>query len=319
MATTGALTDPDVAALRAEAATGRPVTVWFTAAAVGVPAGGSAKVVAVGDAAEGDFIQVRPAGTRDTMFCAPNELTRSRPGRRGGSPKTAPAVKARATPRPAAAGGRPAVRSAGAATGRAGSSGAKTAGPVATGLEASGPTAPGSTAPGPTAPGSTAPGSTAPGSTAAGSTAAGSTAAASTAPGSTAAGSTAAGATAAGRASAPVANGRATGVAPAVPPAATKPARPRRRADPTGELSVSLTATADGEWAVEVRAGAKRIVAATPVPAVAVAAAAKSLPASVAEAIESSLEGARRRQRDRVQQLRAELDAAQQVLDQLGL
>jgi hypothetical protein len=48
MAAQGALTEQDVVAVRGEAAAGRPVTVWFTAAAVGVPAGGSAKVVAAG-------------------------------------------------------------------------------------------------------------------------------------------------------------------------------------------------------------------------------------------------------------------------------
>lgn len=84
-------------------------------------------------------------------------------------------------------------------------------------------------------------------------------------------------------------------------------------------MSVSLTATADGEWTVEVRVGTKRIVTALPVPAADVATAARSLPAAVADAIEASLEGARQRQRDRVDRLRAELDAAQQVLDQLGV
>lgn len=81
----GALTDEDVAAVRDDVSAGKTVTVWFTAAAVGVPAGGSAKVVAVGDIAEGDFIQVRPAGSRDALFCSPGELTRSRPARRPAS------------------------------------------------------------------------------------------------------------------------------------------------------------------------------------------------------------------------------------------
>ncbi|MCE3556409.1 DUF6319 family protein [Pseudonocardia sp. RS11V-5] len=81
----GGLTEQDVTAVRDEVSAGRTVTVWFTAAAVGVPAGGSAKVVAVGDVAEGDFIQVRPAGSRDAVFCSPSELTRSRPTRRSAS------------------------------------------------------------------------------------------------------------------------------------------------------------------------------------------------------------------------------------------
>ncbi|MCX6463391.1 MAG: hypothetical protein NTW05_07345, partial [Pseudonocardiales bacterium] len=93
-----ALTEHDVAAVRGEVAAGRPVTVWFTPAAVGVPVGGSAKVVTVDDVAEGEFIQVRRTGSRDTMFCSPAELTRTRPPRRrAGDPEpaagTAPAQR----------------------------------------------------------------------------------------------------------------------------------------------------------------------------------------------------------------------------------
>lgn len=100
----GALTEADVVEARAELALGRPVTVWFTPAAVGVPAGGSARIVAIGDPPEGEFVQVRPAGSRDEMFCSPGELTRSRPSRRradAASPASrAPAKRARS---PAAA------------------------------------------------------------------------------------------------------------------------------------------------------------------------------------------------------------------------
>ncbi|MGH3588151.1 MAG: DUF6319 family protein, partial [Pseudonocardia sp.] len=78
MVAADALTEQDVAAARTELSAGTPVTVWFTAAAVGVPAGRSAKVVSIDDVAEGDFIQVRPAGSRDTLFCSPGELTRTR-------------------------------------------------------------------------------------------------------------------------------------------------------------------------------------------------------------------------------------------------
>jgi hypothetical protein len=76
------LSEQDVAAVREEVAAGRTVTVWFTAAAVGVPTGGSAKVLALGDVPEGDFVQVRPAGSKDAVFCAPGELTRTKPARR---------------------------------------------------------------------------------------------------------------------------------------------------------------------------------------------------------------------------------------------
>lgn len=198
--------------MRADLAAGRSVAVWFTAAAVGVPTGGSARVVAVGDSAEGDFVQVRPAGSRDTMFCAPNELTRTRPARRRAAP---PVEKAAAVPA----------------------------------LENAAPPVP-----------------------------------------------------------------RPVEARPTVPP----PARARRRTERSGEISVALTATADGEWSVEVIVDTKRVVRAVPVPAADVAAAARSLPPAVTEAIEASLAGARRRQSDRVEQLRAELDAAQKVLDQLA-
>src|SRR5919108_5656578 len=76
------LSEQDLAEARAELAEGRPFPVWFTAAAVGVPVGGSAKIVSIAEVAEGDFIEVRPTGTRDTVFCSPGELTRTRPPRR---------------------------------------------------------------------------------------------------------------------------------------------------------------------------------------------------------------------------------------------
>lgn len=225
----GALTDDDVTAVRDEVAAGTTVTVWFTAAAVGVPAGGSAKVVAVGDVAEGDFIQVRPAGSRDTMFCSPNELTRTRPARR-------PAAS-RQRPKPAADDALP--------------------------TEAPTP------APAPPAP-------------------------------------------------APE-RSRAPQEEPVVKPVTKAPARPRKRAERSGPVTVSLTSTADGDWAVEVRVGTKRVLPATPLPATEVAAVARSLPPAVAEVMTSALAEARRRQEERVAQLREELDAAQRTLDQLGV
>src|ERR671914_956527 len=76
------LSEPDLVAARAQLAEGRPFPVWFTAAAVGVPVGGSAKIVSIGEPAEGDFVEVRPTGSKDTVFCSPNELTRTRPPRR---------------------------------------------------------------------------------------------------------------------------------------------------------------------------------------------------------------------------------------------
>lgn len=237
MTAAGALTDHDVATVREQAATDRPATVWFTAAAVGVPVGGSAKVVTVGDSGEGEFIQVRPAGSRDTMFCSPHELTRTRPARRRAAPAAEKAAKpvrpTRSVPSVPSA-----DRAAAAATAQV--PGKPTLQPVG------------------------------------------------------------------GPAASPAAArpGRATGV--------------RHRAGRSGEISVNLQATADGEWTVQVLVGKETIVGSVPVPTADVAAAARSLPPAVANAIESSVEGARQRQRERVEQLRAELDAAQRILDQLG-
>src|SRR5207249_7144010 len=95
------LSESDVAAIREELAAGKPVTVWFTPTAVGVPVGGSAKVVSVGEVAEGEFIQVRPAGSRDMMFCSPSELTRSRPPRKRKTQPEAPEPIAASKPVPA--------------------------------------------------------------------------------------------------------------------------------------------------------------------------------------------------------------------------
>jgi len=108
MSAAAALSEEQIIEVQGELAAGRPVTVWFTEAAVGVPVGGSAKVVAIGDPAAGDFVQVRPTGSRDELFCSPSELTRSRPPRRkAAAAKTADkttgktADKAAATAEPA--------------------------------------------------------------------------------------------------------------------------------------------------------------------------------------------------------------------------
>ncbi len=94
MSAAAALSDEQIIEVQGELAAGRPVTVWFTEAAVGVPVGGSAKVLAIGDPAAGDFVQVRPTGSRDELFCSPSELTRNRPPRR----KAAAAAKVAAQP-----------------------------------------------------------------------------------------------------------------------------------------------------------------------------------------------------------------------------
>ncbi len=93
-------------------------------------------------------------------------------------------------------------------------------------------------------------------------------------------------------------------------PAARKQARP-------AEVTVTLSSTADGEWTVDVQWGSKRTLKAAPVAASAVSQAAKLLPAEVDEAVESVLSAARERHLARVEQLRAELEAAQRALDEL--
>jgi hypothetical protein len=260
----GALSEQDVQDLRETAAAGRPGTVWFTAAAVGVPEGRSAKVVSVADLAEGDFIQVRPAGSRDTVFCSPGELSRIRPARRRAEP-VAPPAPDRA---PAAT--------------RA----ARSAAPVASAPAPAPPTAVAPAAePRPAAPARPAPPVASPPA-----------------------------------ASAPAASSLATSApVTAQPTAAVPPPAPRARAGKRAEAAtaVHLTATPDGEWQAEVFSGSRRVGRAVPVPAADVAVAARALPPAVAEAITAALEGARQRQRERVERLRAELEAAQRALDQL--
>ncbi|WP_028933270.1 DUF6319 family protein [Pseudonocardia spinosispora] len=232
MAGPKSLSEQELTTVREELSTGKAVTVWFTSAAVGVPVGGSAKVISLGDVPEGEFIQVKPAGSRDTMFCSPSELTTARPPRkRPAKPpelapeQTAPAVRAPA-PEPA-----PQVR---------------------------------------------------------------------------------------------------TPVPPSPPersqvvhaePAKVSDDRPRpasgRSVKRPPDVTVTMIATTEGEWTVEVMIGKKRTVRPTAVSPADVAKAARSLPPEVAEAIESTLEAARQRQLDRVEALRAELDAAQRALEEL--
>jgi hypothetical protein len=233
------LSEQDLAAARAELAEGRLFPVWFTAAAVGVPVGGSAKIVSIGEAAEGEFIEVRPTGTRDTMFCSPNELTSTRPPRRRRAKESPPQPSppqpsAQRPPEP-----QPARKRA-----------------------AQDPSAqPASPAP--------------------------------------------------SQDRSAERNGTAPPAAVARKPGRSGAARP-------AEVTVTLSSTADGEWTVEVTTGRKRTVRPTPVQPAEVAKAARSLPAAVTEAIESSLAAARERQAERVERLRAELDAAQRALQDLS-
>ncbi|HYH30619.1 MAG TPA: DUF6319 family protein [Pseudonocardia sp.] len=265
MAASNPLTEQDLTAVREELSAGTPVTVWFTAAAVGVPAGKSAKVVAVDDAAEGDFIQVKPAGSRDTVFCSPGELTRSRPPRKQARKQAEPAPPAQPRSEDAHRAAAPAgVQKPPAAKARAGK--ASTEKPSTEKPSTEKPST------------EKAPAAEAP------------------------AGKTTTQRPAAGEEKAP--------------------ARPRtggaRTAARPAEVTVTLNSSAEGEWTVEVAVGRKRSVRATPVQPGDVAKAARSLPSAVADAIESSLEAARRRQVERVERLQAELDAAQRTLQELS-
>ncbi len=76
------LSDTEIRQIADELADGRPPMVWFTASAVGVSEGRSGKVVALGDPADGDFLQVRPTGSKDVMSFSPTEVTLAKPARK---------------------------------------------------------------------------------------------------------------------------------------------------------------------------------------------------------------------------------------------
>lgn len=75
------LSDNDLDQIAAEIEAGRPPMVWFTAAAVGVTEGRSGKVVSLGDPADGDFLQIRPTGSKDVLSFGPTEVTMVKPQR----------------------------------------------------------------------------------------------------------------------------------------------------------------------------------------------------------------------------------------------
>ncbi|MFI9817884.1 DUF6319 family protein [Saccharothrix variisporea] len=222
------LSPEDLDHLRAELAQGRPPMVWFTAAAVGVEAGRSAKVLAFTEPEEGDFIQVRPTGAKDELSFSPGELTLEKPAPRKKAPaKPTPAPEP--TPEPA---------------------------PIEYPYEPEPRPVPAKTTPKP----------------------------------------------------APE---------PKPEPKPASPVRPARKQAKPAEVTVTLTSTAEGEWTVDVQTGAKRVLKAAPVAASAVAQASKLLLPEVEEAVEGVLSAARERHMARVEQLRAELEAAQRALDEL--
>ncbi|MFD3742900.1 DUF6319 family protein [Nocardia sp. NPDC058633] len=89
------LSDAELARIADELAEGKPPMVWFTAAAVGIAEGKSGKVVALDDPSAGDFLQVRPTGSKDVLSFGPSEVTLTKPARGttvapGGSARTRP-------------------------------------------------------------------------------------------------------------------------------------------------------------------------------------------------------------------------------------
>jgi hypothetical protein len=227
MAKKSGLSAEDVDSLRSQLNEGTQPMVWFTAAAVGMEAGRSAKLLAFTEPEEGDFIQVRPTGSKDEMSFGPAELTLVKP-----PPRKKPAAPAPAPPEP----------------------------PRETEIlypyvpEA--PVKPAAPKPKP---------------------------------------------------------------APAVEAApAPKPARKSSAKGSTPEVTVTLMSAGEGEWTVEVLQGTRRSDRPTPVSPAAVAQAAKLLTPEVAEIVEGVLNAARAQQLARVEQLRAELEAAQKALDDLG-
>lgn len=212
-----------------ELAAGRAPMVWFTPAAVGVDAGRSAKVVALTEPHEGDFIQVRPTGSHDTLSFSPNELTMDKPPRRRKPAEPEPPAAEPEPPRPI--GELLVVRE------------------------------------------------------------------------------------------------RPTRKAPPKPPEPVldkqeqpvkEQPRQRGRSRQPAPITVTLSSNPEGEWTVEVLTGSRRSVRPQPVPAGAVASAARALGGDIEAAIEGALSAARDQQRARVAQLEAELATARQALAELS-
>lgn len=229
MAQPGSLSDEDVEHLRDELVRGREPTVWFTADAVGVDAGRSARVVALNDPVEGDYIQVRPAGSHDELSFSPSELTLERPGRKR-SPAEVPAVS------------RPSMEQ------------------TMSEIENTTTEAPEEVAAGDTA------------------------------------------------------------VVEEEAPAAKKPRPAASTAKKTrvADVVITISGSVDGDWTVDVVAAKKKALRALPVTPATVGQAAKALHPDVAESIEAILEQAREQQTAKVEQLRAELEAAQKALEELA-
>jgi len=246
------LSDTEIEQIATEIAGGRPPMVWFTAAAVGVAEGRSGKVVALGDPADGDFLQVRPTGSKDVLSFSPTEVTLTKPPR-----PAPPAQKSAAAPKTTTRKDPPVTQP-------------STVTSVAT---------------------------------------------PSTPPSVVTANAAADSADSAAKAAAAKPAGPAGTAGTAAPKPAKAPAARKRTAP---EVTVTLTGTPDGEWAVDVVNGKKRTIRGLPVTSAAVAQAAKVLHPEVAEVVAGILEAARGVQQAKVAQLQAELEEARKLLEELS-
>ena len=217
--------------------------VWFTTKAVGMQPGRSAKIMGFTEPAEGDFIQLRPTGSHDTLSFSPIELTLAKPERKRAG-MAGSAVKTRRTLDQPKALKQPEILEQ----------------PSMSELEA--PVTPNLSVVAAEAPASSAPESSAPA---------------------------------------------------AKKPRQASTVKKTRAAD----VVLTISGSVGGEWTVDVVAAKKKALRGIQITPAAVGQAAKELHPEVAEAIESVLDAAREQHRVKVEQLRAELEAAEKALDEL--
>ncbi|HVV23515.1 MAG TPA: DUF6319 family protein, partial [Pseudonocardiaceae bacterium] len=102
-------------------------------------------------------------------------------------------------------------------------------------------------------------------------------------------------------------------------PEPRQPAKPARgRVRQPAPITVTLSSNPEAEWTEEVQTGSRRSVRPQPVPAGAVASAARTLGGDIEAAIAGAIAAARDQQRAKVEQLEAELEAARQALAELS-
>jgi hypothetical protein len=86
----------------------------------------------------------------------------------------------------------------------------------------------------------------------------------------------------------------------------------------TVALTLTVTGTAEGDWQADLVHGTNRIVRGMPIPAAAVARAAKELHPDIEAGIDTVLTEAREQHRSRMQELEAELEKVKRALADLG-